>query len=220
MSKNDLYKAIEDKFVTLPDEKLILVQRKHWGTFMFPVTIALSIGILFLIASTFAYKYADDYPLVIFLSLLSLFIFISTLAVRSVFDWYFNLYVVTNKKIIEVSFRPMLSRQINAVFLDQVKCTEIDTKIEGLLNEFLDVGDVVITFDRPTHQEEFALTYIKDPKNVENYLQEMFSTGHTLKPEIKKEDIWYLRGSGSDKQWKYMEKIAPRGGETTWSTQN
>jgi hypothetical protein len=45
---------------------------------------------------------------------------------------------------------------MNDVLLDQVNCTQIDFRRNGFLNEIMDMGDVVLTFDRPTHQEEFV----------------------------------------------------------------
>jgi hypothetical protein len=213
------YEAIEAKFVTLPKEELILVQRKHWDTFVFPIIATVIAGIILVIGCIMVYSFTNKYPLLLLLTTFSIAVFVSTLAIRSISDWYFNFYIVTNKKIIEVSFRPMLSREINAVLLDQVKCTEIDTKIDGLLNDLLDIGDVVITFDRPTHQEEFRFTHVHDPKKIENYLQNMLSTSQTYNEKYyPSESIWYTKRGGSKKEWIYNEKITPVSQETIlWS---
>lgn len=83
-----------------------------------------------------------------------------------IIDWYYHIYIVTNKKILEVNYAPLFSHEINEVLLEQVRCTEIDIRAHGILSQLLDTGDVVLTFDRPTHQEELALTYIKNPKEL------------------------------------------------------
>lgn len=54
--------------------------------------------------------------------------------------------------------------------LDKVNCTEIDLKVAGFFNELLEMGDVVITFDRPTHEEEFVLKDIYKPEKIEKFL--------------------------------------------------
>lgn len=69
-------------------------------------------------------------------------------------------------KILEVNFVPIFSQVINDVFLDQVRTTEIDIKINNFIHEFFDVGDVVISFDRPSHEETFTLKDIKNPRDT------------------------------------------------------
>jgi hypothetical protein len=51
-----------------------------------------------------------------------------------------------------------------------VNCTEIDLKKNGIMGEFFDLGNVTITFDRPTHQEEFILEDLTDCERVGNFL--------------------------------------------------
>lgn len=50
---------------------------------------------------------------------------------------------------------------MNDILLDKVNCTEIDLRRTGFVNELIDMGDVAITFDRPTRQEEFVLKDIE-----------------------------------------------------------
>ncbi len=136
-----------------------------------------------------------------------------SLALRSIIDWYFNVYVVTSRKIIEVSYSPLSSHTINQVLLDQVRCTEIDTKIEGILNDVLDIGNVVITFDRPTHQEEFAFEYVKNPREIEKYLQstvchDMFtrnSFGQVQQFEKRDDVVAIYNKSQKSGKWTYVE---------------
>jgi hypothetical protein len=131
-----------------------------------------------------------------------------TLSIKSVIDWYFNIYIVTNKKITEICYKPLSSRQVSGILLNQVRCTEIDTKINGIINEFLDVGDIIITFDRPTHQEEFVLTDIEDPKRIETYLENSFSSGYYQDSKILTgEENWIIKKDNeNNKKWTYLEK--------------
>jgi hypothetical protein len=217
-----LTQAIRSKFVTLAGEDLILIQRKHPLVFILPVSAASTLGLISLVTSVILYPFIANYFTLLLAALFVIFIFISTAAIRSVVDWYFNLYVVTNRKIIEVSYKPLASRVTNEVLLDQVKCTEIDTKVGGMLNELLDIGDVIVTFDRPTHQEEFIFNDVEDPKAIEVHLENALCT-----PDIYKvghngngngDHGWFTKSKDDSKKWKYTERIVSRGGDVAWNS--
>lgn len=212
-----LVDAIKKKFVTLPGENLTFIQRKHWSVFAFPIFMLFIMALFFMGLLTFAFRYFSSYtPQLILLSALIVLFFLS-LALRSIIDWYFNMYVVTNRKMIEVSYSPLAAHKINQVLLDQVRCTEIDTQIEGIVNDFLDIGNVIITFDRPTHQEEFIFESVKDPRDIEKYLQETMcqevsqrNYSASIQPVIPQPKIVgiYNRDLKSDSnKWTYTEIV-------------
>lgn len=80
------------------------------------------------------------------------------------------MYILTTRKILEISYNPLSSRIVNDVLLDHVNCTEIDLKTNGFFNELIGMGDIVITFDRPTHQEEFVFRDIEECQDLGKYL--------------------------------------------------
>ena len=173
--KKTFIEAVNTKFVSLPNEELIFVQRKHWSVFAFPLGFLFTMALIMIGMFFFAFQFLANYWEVFFSTVFVIFVFVASLALRSIIDWYFNFYVVTNRKIIEVSYSPLAAHKINQVLLDQVRCTEIDTKIEGVINDLLNIGHVMITFDRPTHQEEFTFAYVKNPRNIEKFLQNTLS---------------------------------------------
>lgn len=207
--------AVQSRFVTLPGEKLIFAQRKHWLIFAVPLFILSLTGIMCLASLIIASSFFINYTFLLIPAYLLSLIFMLSLALRSIIDWYFNIYIITNRRIMEVSYSPLSSHQINEVLLDQVKCTEIDTKIEGVINDFLDIGHVTITFDRPTHEEAFVFSYLLNPRKIEAYLQ-----GALYKNASQNiyQNAWQNAPSlyGKDKnypgKWTYMEEINRFGG--------
>lgn len=85
-----------------------------------------------------------------------------TVITKMIIDWYFHIYILTNRKILEFRYTPLTSYIVNDIMLDRVFCTEVDYQTSGILHDLLDLGDVIITFDRPTHQEEFVLRDIQE----------------------------------------------------------
>ncbi len=172
MSDNFFIRAIEKKFVTLPEEELIFAARKHWLTFVVPCVILSFLIVALWSVAIMGSSLFITYITIVIPTILLLTIGILSAALRSVIEWYYHFYIITNRKIVDISYNPLTSHQVNEVLLDQVKCTEIDTKTEGIIDELMDIGHVVITFDRPTHEEELTFAYMKHPHTIETYLQD------------------------------------------------
>ena len=176
------------KFLTFPDEKLILAVREHAAELFIRLlqmtTFALLINTLFTGLSYFLLR-----DVLLSCAIFSVFTLIgSGTIIREVIHWYFHLYIITSRKVIEIKYNPLFSEVSNSVLLDQIRCTEIDAELYGFVSELLDLGNVVITFDRPTHQEEFVIRGIRSPRKIANYLS---SHLHTM-PDFKSQQIWVM----------------------------
>lgn len=106
-------------------------------------------------------------------------------------DWYFHLYILTNRKILEVWYAPLYSHVMNDVLLDQVNCTQVDFRRSGFLNEMLDMGDVVLTFDRPTHQEEFIFKDVSKSYKLGVFLTRKLLDRGSQQQATKIQPIWF-----------------------------
>lgn len=158
------------KFMLFDNEELIFATREHW----LPLVVRLirSGAASLVIASVVAGV------LIAFLGSVSLsigFFFLILLiggiaAIRDLIHWSFHIYIATSKQIIEVHYSPLLSEAINSVLLDQIRCTEIDVEMYGLIPELLGIGNVELTFDRPTHKEEFIIRDIRSPRKIASLL--------------------------------------------------
>lgn len=157
-------------FLGLKGEELYFVKRRHIFTLLYPTFIALFLTIVFVITSYFIFSIIIvSLPLFI----VSLFLILSiamSITTYTLIYWYFHLYVLTSRKLLEVWYTPLFSHVVNDVFLDKVNCTEIDVSSKGFLHELIDMGDVTITFDRPTHEEEFVIRDVKNCDELAKYL--------------------------------------------------
>jgi len=176
-------------FLTLRDEKLLLVKRKHPFVVFSPIVI---IGCLTLFFISSAFVVFQEYfasSSLFFVTLLLLISIAISLITKAIIDWYFHVYILTNRKILELCYSPLTSYVVNDVMLDRVNCTEIDLRSNGILNELIDMGDISITFDRPTRQEEFVLKDIQDSHQLSTYL-----TQHLLEStpqQAMQQTIWF-----------------------------
>lgn len=170
MQNNMIVKGNWESFLTLDGERLLLVKRKHIFVIFGPLFVICVLGAAFITAAFFLFlKFYISVPLFLTTSLLIISVTMTIFA-KTIIDWYFNVYMLTTKKILEYRYTPLSSHILNGILLDKVNCTEIDLKKNGFISEMLDLGNLTITFDRPTHEEEFVLENMTDCEMLGNFL--------------------------------------------------
>lgn len=175
-------------FITLPDEKILLAQRRHGFVLFFPI-FSIALTTLFVLISTFSLFLNGYIPLALLATSILITLLIGmSLATKTIIDWYFHLYILTTKKLLEFSYSPLSSHECNDILLDKVNCTEIDWHIDGFINEIINMGDLVLTFDRPTHQQEFVIKNIKYCRDLSTFLTQNLIEQRIQEP---KQTVWY-----------------------------
>lgn len=159
-----------EKFITFPHEEFILATREHYVPLLFRTFQNLSFTFLMsAVVSAIAYFIFRQ------IGISAAFFFVpflagSGIALKEIVHWYLHIYIITTKKLLEVTYSPLMSEAINSVLLDQVRCTEIDADLNGIISEQLNMGNVSITFDRPTHQDNFVIKNVRAPRAISNLL--------------------------------------------------
>lgn len=200
-----LTKWVDDATKTLSEEILLLRKRNHWYTLAQPLIIATFIFLSTVIfASLFFSQVLNDLLLLNITLLIVLMIYVNTI-IKILADWYCHFYVLTSQRIMEISYKPLFSRNINNVIINQVKSTEIDVEMEGMLSQILNIGSVIITFDRPTHQQEFWMHSIADPKSVGFLLAEHLDQART----DKMQPVLWTKTKDKDDRFRMIEEIFP-----------
>lgn len=177
-----------DTFLNLKDEKLLMVIRKHPFVIILPVLLLTFFTIFFQISLYVVFtRFFSSFPLLITTSMLLISISLALIA-KLIIDWYFHVYILTNRKILEFRYTPLTSYIVNDIMLDRVYCTEVDFQTNGMIHDLLDLGDIIITFDRPTHQEEFRLQSIRNCHAVSTFLAQQLLDGNQQDPITP---IWF-----------------------------
>jgi len=165
--------------------------------------IVLAISVSLILYYLFILKFLQ---VSLFLSSVFVVILITLSAIaKIVVDWHCHFYILTTNRILEVCYKPLFSNYINNVILNQVKSTEIDIEKTGIINQLLDMGNVIITFDRPTHQEEFRLMNIEDPKETGFLMSDALDIEKT---DMMDAPIWY-KSKNEEHRFRITEEIFP-----------
>ena len=196
-------------FLTMSTEKLLVVTRRHFIVLVGPFVSLLAVGIIFVASSIYFFSAIYSSKLLLLSCILTIVSIVLTLSAKIIIDWYFNLYVATSRKLLEVKYSPLISFNFNQVLLDQVKCTELDMSKSGILSDFIDVGSIGITFDRPTHYEVFYFENIPESKEIGIHLSNEYAELGKLD---NKNQYWFRQNyNNPTNRMNYMEEVFPNG---------
>lgn len=127
------------------EEQIILLLRKHWVTNIpWLIFSALLLGGPTFIFPIFFKTNALSFMPGNFIVILSLgwYLLSFGFALVNFIGWYFNVYIVTNERIIDVDFYHLLYKQMASARLSRVQ--DITYKLGGVMRAIFDYGDVYI----------------------------------------------------------------------------
>lgn len=165
------------------DEKIILVLRRHWLTFIFkffPVTLAM----ILLIFSHFA---LSDYIANWFLDGSREFVYFGETLIGMLLwlvffvlwiDYYFDAWIVTTKRIVDINQMGLFRRNVSE--LDHIKIQDITTEVHGVFSTLLDYGFVYV--QTAGSKERFVFEQVPHPMLVRQLIAKL------QKDAIRKEE--------------------------------
>lgn len=129
-------------FVTQdPEEKIVLLLRRH------PITNLrwIIIAALLIIAPFFltAFPIIDFLPIRFqTIAIISWYLLVVTFIFEQFLNWFFNVYIVTDERIVDVDFVNLVYREISDANIDQIQ--DVTAQMSGAVRTVVNYGDVVI----------------------------------------------------------------------------
>jgi hypothetical protein len=195
------------KVLSLDGEQTYFAAKQHIFTLVPVLLLTIFLTIIFLIISLASFLIFKSW-IVTVLCLLTVFLIGIGLIAQTFINWYYHIYIVTSRKLLEIKYAPMSGHISNEIFLEQVKCTEIDMKASGFISQFLNIGNVEITFDRHTQTELFILSNISNYRKVGTVLTNKLIN---KQEESKKntQEFW-VKSKDKPNRYDYIEEISNR----------
>ena len=203
---------------TFPDEEILIAKRQHWVVLASSFFLTPAAGLIFILASFVLFRWVMGDFFLFLLSTLTIIALCSTIIIKSVINWYFHLYIVTNHKLLEIDYKPFFAESISDILLDLVRCTEIDIHTDGIINQIFNKGDIYITFDRPTHEEGFVLKNIRSPRQTSVLLSEILTPGVLVSKKTTKHTWLKNKNKDKDNSFQYMEELLPQKEYYLWNS--
>lgn len=147
-----------------PDEKIIAVFRQYGGTYSFSVFIAFILLVLpfFLLTPLFSRGF---FGVIGFCLLLAIAFYYS---LRKAFKWYYNMCVLTDRRIIDVDQRGFLERVVSEVLFTKIQ--DVSYRVKGFFPTIFHYGTVIVqTAGNSTNVE---LRAMKNPERIADLINE------------------------------------------------
>jgi hypothetical protein len=151
------------------DEKIILILRQHpvtqlksillliFGFFIVPYLLTLSGLIAFL---------PSQFQLSFYLFTIILF---AGAVLRCFLLWFFNVYIITDERIIDVDFLSMIYKNISTAKTENIQ--DVTKKSSGIMATIFDYGTILI--QTSASKNEFEFDHVPHPARVAKLLNEL-----------------------------------------------
>lgn len=127
------------------EEQIILLLRKHWITNL--PWLAITFALIFIPPIVFPALFIRQILPAVppnFVLILTFFWYLVAFgfALVNFIVWYFNVYIVTNERIIDVDFLHLLYKQLSSTRIARIQ--DVTYKLGGVIRSLFDFGDVFI----------------------------------------------------------------------------
>ncbi len=102
-------------------------------------------------------------------ALLVWYMLIIAYAMESFLFWYFNIYIITDERIIDVDFYSMIYKEVSEAKIDKIE--DVTATTAGFLGAFFNYGTIVVQTAAEKRQFEFAA--VPYPARVTKFLNEL-----------------------------------------------
>ena len=147
------------------DEELVIIVRKYPLVFLGPMIISA----IFIIAPFFFLYplfHAGWWGLALFFILL---VFGIIYGIRQFILYSFNVFVITNKRIIDIDQRGLFDRVVSESSYDKIQ--DISFRNKGVLQTFFHYGSVII--QTASNDANLELEGVKDPAKIQEIISEI-----------------------------------------------
>lgn len=161
---NNIHINIQDK-----DEKIVLILRQHLITQfekIFTLIVALILIPFVLSFSGFIDALPDQ-----FASAFDIFWIVLAfgLLTRSFLSWFFNVYVITDERVIDVDFHSVIYYNVSSAKIENIE--DVTTKTVGPLAAIFNFGNILI--QTAGEKNEFEFGHVPQPAKVTKLLNEL-----------------------------------------------
>ena len=156
-----------------PEEKIFLLLRRHWFTYVAFLVIAAVMSIpLFALLVYWLINPQVFTPALINLAILgssAYFLFIVALLFFGFIDYYLDVYIVTNERIVDIEQNGFFKRKISELHLHQVQ--DVNAQVKGLFATIMHYGDIYI--QTAGERENFIFNSVPNPYRISKIIVDL-----------------------------------------------
>ncbi len=160
----------------LPGEKVISILRRHQIVlFWFALYLAVMISLPFFIYDIFDFLFGvslNGTTFSIFLFVVGLHLLFTAILGFSVYiDYYLDVWIITDQRIISIEQKGLFNRVINEVRYERIQ--DITSVVPGLIATYFKYGDILI--QTAAEKERMILKQVPDPIETRRQISEIYN---------------------------------------------
>ena len=156
------------------DEKILLVAHRHWFDIFSQLLLVFAMLLLFI--GSYA-SFPVLFPVIekaiyrnLFLFLENLFfIFAWMLFFLIWIDYYFDVWIVTDRRIVNIEQKGLFSREVSELELENIQ--DITTDVKGVIPTFLNYGDLFV--QTAAEKERFRFHNVPNPYAIKDMIMNL-----------------------------------------------
>lgn len=181
------------------DEEILYVIHRHWFNILSQF-VPFFIGLFLLIGSFVFFKVFSletsqsiSQPIFLFIeSILLIFLWIFGFLVW--IDYYLDVWIITDKRIVNIEQKGLFVRNMSEIFLFRIQ--DITSEVKGFFPSILDFGDVYV--QSAGERERFQFHKIPNPYKIKDIIMDMTRDTHQQEMEFM-ERAFQNSGTGKRK---------------------
>lgn len=161
---------------SIKESEIVIFARRHFVSFLgqFLLAFLLLVIPIIIVIIIFAFHFDTKIFQGLFLNFLTLilsayYLVIVTFTFVSWISFYYNIYIITNTEIIEITQVGFFGRKISQLSLLRVQ--DVSSDIKGILPTFFSYGDVLV--ETAGEKETFLLQSVPNPQAVSTKIMEI-----------------------------------------------
>lgn len=149
-------------------EEILLVLRPHWFTNVsWVLTLIFFVFLPILISFIPLPEFIpSNYK---FISILFWYLFVFIFGFEKFLAWYFNLFVITNQRVVDIDFNNILDKKFSEASLDMIQ--DVTSRVAGVGQTFFNYGNVLI--QTASEINEVVFEKVPNPEKIIRLLQEL-----------------------------------------------
>ncbi len=155
-------------------ENILLVIHRHWFDilsqfFIIFIMLLLLFGSYSLSTFFFA-NFGDPTYHALFAFLRSLFFLFTWITFFIIWiDYYFDVWIVTNQRIVNIEQKGLFARSTSELRLEKIQ--DVTTDVHGIISTFLNYGDILV--QTAAEQEKFIFRNVPDPYAIKDLIMRL-----------------------------------------------
>lgn len=156
------------------DESIIMVVRRHWFDILKQMLL-----VFFMIAALFSSLVYLPllFPIFTETAMRSLFIFLENSFAMFIWivlfliwiDYYFDVWIITTKRIVNINQKGLFVRTVSELEFDKIQ--DVTTEVKGVISTFLNFGNVFI--QTAGEKERFVFQQVPNPYAIKDLIMNL-----------------------------------------------